>query len=159
MKKILLVSVSIVLISVAIFLTSSKITAKSGEIISNANGHRPQIIKITVELSNGETHQIDPKKSVAMFWGYNTAPGTTSEPAASAILGAFYDNFNVNITMTRAKYSKIFGKRRTDVAFPEASEKIILNKELIRKLWETPDESGRLTPYIVKKPDCDFGKE
>lgn len=159
MKKVLLVSISIIVIALAVYLTSAttELTAKNdGNNNYSEPGRRPQILKVTLLLDNGETRVIDVKKQkiCALFWGNITPEGLTVESSAASILGSFYDNMRKDIVMTREKFNKEFGNRSTQRIFSEKDDKIIMTKELIRKLWETPNSNGDLPVYIGKSYPC-----
>ncbi len=123
------------------------------------NLKRKEITKITITHDDGTEVTIDTKSSniVALFWGDIVPEGVIKESSAAGILGTFYDNFKKGIYMTRIDFENSFGKTRTDIIFPKKCNEILITKELIRQLWETPNSKGELLSYIGKFEFCHPG--
>lgn len=110
------------------------------------NPYRPRVVKISVTLENPDgttrTIDVDPSRCSAMFW---------DDASVLDILGGYYDRQKRAISLTDCQQA--FGRERSRAIFGNQTT-LTLNRNLIEKLWNTPDSSGELIGVMFKQHKC-----
>ncbi len=121
-----------------------------------------EVESVTINFDNGWSRTIDVKKDqiVALFWGnleLEADKGNKPKSAPIEILGTYYDSLEEKkqgIKLSKRECEDTFGKVRADKIFKSSNEDKIINKSLIKELWNTPDGDGETLVYGGKGKIC-----
>jgi hypothetical protein len=102
---------------------------------------RPSIEEIILDV-NGKGKVNIPKDVTAIFF--------TNE-GVNDILAPFYKNYNPQWQSSDA--AATFGTAIANKIF-KGAKSIPLTEEVVKTIWNTPDDDGNYVAYILKTPPC-----